>query len=159
MRKGSPLCGRSRQNRATSQKKMKEARWEKKSIGTEKHAPCGSSHRPPPSNPGRAKFSLISLKKFNQPLTWNGELVLGERGRERGVWETNWVMQLVRMSCIASVDRITLLGRTPFFHVNTSALLPETRWLKLCLEPVCFRSAERLVEGQFSQLVTSYNAP
>ena len=47
------------------------------------------------------------------------------------------MMQLVRMSCIASVDRITLLGRTPFFHVNTSALLPETRWLKLCLEPVC----------------------
>ena len=71
----------------------------------------------------------------------------------------NWVMQLVRMSCIASVDRITLLSRTPFFHVNTSALLPETRWLKLCLEPVCFRSSERLVEGQFSQLVTSYNAP
>ena len=63
---------------------MKEARWEKKSISTEKHAPCGSSHRPPPSNPGRAKFSLISLKKFNQPLTWNGELVLGEREGERG---------------------------------------------------------------------------
>ena len=155
MRKGSPLCGRSRQNRATSQKKMKEARWEKKSISTEKHAPCGSSHRPPPSNPGRAKFSLISLKKFNQPLTWNGELVLGER--DRGVWETDRAMELVRMR--ASADRITLLGRTPFFRVNTSALLPETRWLKLSLEPVCFRSAERLVEGQFSQLVTSYNAP
>ena len=157
MRKGSPLCGRSRQNRATSQKKMKEARWEKKSISTEKHAPCGSSHRPPTSNPGRAKFSLISLKKFNQPFTWNGELVLGER--DRGVWETDRAMELVRMSCIASADRKTLLGRTPFFRVNTSALLPETRWLKLSLEPVCFRSAERLVEGQFSQLVTSYNAP
>lgn len=57
------------------------------------------------------------------------------------------MMQLVRMSCIASVDRITLLGRTPFFHVNTSALLPETRRLKLCLEPACFSSAERLVAG------------
>ena len=157
MRKGSPLCGRSRQNRATSQKKMKEARWEKKSISTGKHAPCGSSPRPPPSNPGRAKFSPISLKKFNQPFTWNGELVLGER--DRGIWEADGAMQLVRISCLASVDRITLLGRTPFFHVNTSALLPETRWPKLCLEPVCFRSAERLVEGQFSQLVTSYNAP
>lgn len=76
-----------------------------------------------------------------------------------GVWETDRAMELVRMSCIASADRITLLGRTPFFRVNTSALLPETRWLKLSLEPVCFRSAERLVEGQFSQLVTSYNAP
>lgn len=138
MRKGSPLCGRSRQNRATSQKKMKEARWEKKSISTEKHAPCGSSHRPPPSNPGRAKFSLISLKKIQPTAYMKWRTRLGrERERERGVWETNWVMQLVRMSCIASVDRITLLGRTPFFHVNTSALLPETRWLKLCLEPVC----------------------
>ena len=61
--------------------------------------------------------------------------------RDRGVWEGDGVMQLVRMSCLASADRITLLGRTPFFHVNTSALLPETRWLKLCLEPMCFRSA------------------
>ena len=65
---------------------MKEARWEKKSISTEKHAPCGSSHRPPPSNPGRAKFSLISLKKIQPTAYMKWRTRLGrEREREGGL--------------------------------------------------------------------------
>ena len=58
--------------------------------------------------------------------------------RDRGVWEGDGVMQLVRMSCLASADRITLLGRTPFFSYKH------------------FGSPTR---DEVSQLVTSYNAP
>ena len=63
---------------------MKEARWEKKSISTEKHAPCGSSHRPPPSNPGELSFHLFLWKNSTNRLhemansSWEREGGLGD---------------------------------------------------------------------------------
>ena len=59
----------------------------------------------PPSYPGRAYFSLISLKNSTNCLHEN------------------------------AAGRVTLSGGTTFSHINTLARLPEARWLKLFPEP------------------------
>ena len=75
----------------------------------------GTRENPPLNYPGRANFSLISLKTSSNRLHENREL--------------GWA------SCLASAGRVTLSGGTTFSHINTLARLPEARWLKLFPEP------------------------
>ena len=72
----------------------------------------GTRDNPPPSYPGRANFSLISLKNSTDCLHENAN---SSRGGE--------------------TTRVTLSGGTTFSHINTLARLPEARWLKLFTEP------------------------
>ena len=73
----------------------------------------GTRDNPPPSYPGRANFSLISLKNSTNCLQENAN---SSRG---------WA------SCLVSAGRVTLSGGTTFSHINTLARL----WLKLFPEP------------------------
>ena len=88
----------------------------------------GTRDNPPPSYPGRANFSLISLKNStNRTVYMRTRTRLGGGGGGGG--------QLGWASCLASAGRVTLSGGTTFSHINTLARLPEARWLKLFPEP------------------------
>ena len=76
----------------------------------------------PPSYPGRANFSLISLKNSTNCLHENAN-------SSRGARQLGWA------GCLVSAGRVTLSGGTTFSHINTLARLPEARWLKLFPEP------------------------
>ena len=72
----------------------------------------GTRDNPFPSYPGRANFSLISLKKG------------GGEGGGVGARQLGWA------NCLVSAGRVTQSGGTTFSHINTLAHLPEARWLK-----------------------------
>ena len=81
----------------------------------------------PPSYPGQANFSLISLKNSTSCLHENANSSRGGRGG--GARQLGWA------SCLVSAGRVTLSGGATFSHINTLARLPEARWLKLFPEP------------------------
>ena len=64
----------------------------------------------PPSYPGRANFSLISLKNSTNCSHENAN-------SSRGARQLGWA------SCLVSAGRVTLSGGTTFSHMNTLARL------------------------------------
>ena len=88
----------------------------------------GTRDNPPSSYPGRANFSLISLKNSTDCLHENANSSRGGGGGG-GARQLGWA------SCLVSAGRVTRSGGTTFSHINTLARLPEARWLKLFTEP------------------------
>ena len=72
----------------------------------------GTPDNTPPSYPGQANFSLISLKNLTNRLHKDRRPVSGAR-------------QLGWASCLASAGGVILAGETTFSHMNTLTRLPE----------------------------------